>query len=261
MKKVKSYDVRWYGWKPDFPDKRDKKFIRMKVGAPIDLPEKVDLSKTMVSVYNQGALGSCTANATGGVYQYIQLKDDAVADWSTNPSRLFLYYNSRMLGGTIDIDSGAYIRDSIKAIAQFGVVPENEWPYIIKEFTKKPDQEIYKKAKNHRAIEYQRVDQTLIDIKTAIADGNPVIFGFSVYDAFEGREVARTGILNLPTKNETFKGGHAVVIVGYDDETKRFLVRNSWGSNWGTNGYFTMPYEYVTDGDLAADFWIIKKIT
>jgi C1A family cysteine protease len=263
MKKIKSLNVKWYGWIPDIPDKRDKKFtgMKMKSGTPISLPPKIDLSVNMVEVYNQGSLGSCTANATGGVFQYIQLKDDAVEDWTTNPSRLFLYYNSRLFQGTVNTDSGAYIRDSVKAVAKFGVVPEDEYPYVIKDFAKKPPTAIYNHAKDHRAIEYQRVEQTLTETKIALSEGNPVIFGFSVYDEFEGQTVAKTGILNLPTKNETLKGGHAVVIVGYDDETQRFLVRNSWGSDWGINGYFTMPYAYVIDGDLAADFWVIKKIT
>jgi len=94
-------------------------------------------------------------------------------------------------------------------------------------------------------------------MKACLAEGFPFVFGFSVYEGFESSEVARTGKLNLPKPKEAFMGGHAVMAVGYDDKTSRFIVRNSWATDWGLDGYFTMPYEYLTNENLSDDFWTI----
>jgi C1A family cysteine protease len=96
-------------------------------------------------------------------------------------------------------------------------------------------------------------------MKVCLATGFPFVFGFAVYESFQTQEVARTGIVNLPDKKESMLGGHAVVSVGYEDKLKRFIVRNSWGNDWGIKGYFTIPYQYLEDRDLSDDFWTIKK--
>jgi len=85
------------------------------------------------------------------------------------------------------------------------------------------------------------------------------VFGFSVYESFESDAVAKSGVLDLPAPGEKQVGGHAVVGVGYDDATKRILVRNSWGPAWGQAGYFTMPYDYVNNRNLSDDFWSIRR--
>ena len=236
------HNIQWYGWIPDHPDQRD---LRFRVAPHIlkALPPRVDLrGRNMPPVYDQRNLGSCTANAVCAAFQYNQLQDIDVPDWPCMPSRLFQYYNTRILEGTVNSDSGASIRNSIKSAVIYGEVPANVWPYILKKFTQKPPQKVYDMAVKHKAIEYQRLNQTLADIKGAVALGSPVVFGFSVYTAFEGELVAKTGVLNLPTSSETMVGGHAVLIVGYDDYSMRFIVRNSWGDDWGMAGYFTMPY-------------------
>jgi len=244
-----------YGWRPDVPDVRDHSFS---IAAPTKLPSLIDLRDACPMVYDQGKLGSCTANAIGAAYEFDVMKQKKV---DFTPSRLFIYYNERVIEGTIKQDAGAEIRDGIKSIAQTGVCTEKTWPYTISKFAKKPTKASFKEATKHKAVTYQRVNQNAIDLKTALAAGFPVIFGFSVYESFESVEVARTGVANLPLADERMIGGHAVLLVGYDDHTQRWLVRNSWGTNWGQAGYFTMPYSYLTNRNLASDFWTVTSVT
>ena len=90
-----------------------------------------------------------------------------------------------------------------------------------------------------------------------LADGFPFVFGFTVYESFETLKVAQTGIVPMPKKSERTLGGHAVMAIGYDQKQKHFIVRNSWGPQWGQAGYFTMPYAYLET--LASDFWTIRQ--
>jgi C1A family cysteine protease len=249
---------RKYGWTPDLPDHRDFLF-----SAPREvlakLPAKKDLRSSFAPVYDQGQLGSCTANAIGGAVQFDQKKQGLK---SFIPSRLFIYYNERAMEGTVNSDSGAQIRDGVKSVAKLGVCPETEWPYDIQKFTNKPTPPCYADAKKTEAAIYQRLDNTnLNQLKGCIADGYPFIFGFTVYDSFESDEVAKSGVVNMPETGEKVLGGHAVLAVGYDDEAQRFTVRNSWGKDWGMGGYFSMPYSYLTSTDLADDFWTIRQLT
>ena len=252
--KMKSNFIRRYGWIPDVPDHRDLLYAAMV--SVTKLPDKVDLRLRCPPVYDQGSLGSCTANAIGGAIQFERLKQKLKPDFV--PSRLFIYYNERAMENSIASDSGAQIRDGIKSIATLGDCPESEWPYDIEKFTVKPTKQCYKDAIKYTAVQYQRVPQMLSQMKGCIASGYPFVFGFSVYSGFENPKVAESGELNMPTSKETLLGGHAVVAVGYDDKTQRFIVRNSWGKSWGIKGYFTMPYAYLTDSNLADDLWTIR---
>ncbi|HET7487693.1 MAG TPA: C1 family peptidase [Acidimicrobiales bacterium] len=256
MAEVSQRKVQRYGWIPDIPDARDHIFaIAPEMLA--SLPPSVDLRADMPPVYDQGQLGSCTANAIGAAYQYMQRKQKL---GDLMPSRLFVYYNERVMEHTVDSDAGAMIRDGIKSVAQAGVCSEDLWPYDIAQFKTRPSAECYKAALDHQAIAYRRVVSTsLHQIQGALAGGTPVVFGFSVYDAFESAEVAKTGEVPLP-RGGTVLGGHAVLAVGYDDATQRFLVRNSWGPDWGLAGYCTMPYAYLTNSQLASDFWAIDTV-
>jgi C1A family cysteine protease len=249
--------IKWYGWVPDQPDIRDK--YRFKIAPAIaELPAKVDLRSDQPPMYNQFSLGSCTAQMGVGIFQYNQMQQNI--GWPEMPSRLFVYYNTRKLQGTIPEDSGASIRDTIKAIVKYGVCKASHWPYILNRFTNKPTQHCYNFAKKHTAVVYERVNQNINEIKAVLASKELIGIGFSVYDGFESQECSRTGVLNMPLSHERLLGGHAVVIVGYDDEAQRVIVRNSWGDDWGANGYFTMPYEYLLHSDLASDFWTIKIV-
>ena len=244
--------IKKYGWIPDVPDGRDHYFM----AAPVELPAKVDLtSQCPAKVYDQGQLGSCTANAIAGAIEFDLLKQKQ-SDFT--PSRLFIYYNERVIEHTVSEDSGAMIRDGIKSVNKQGAPHETLWPYKISKFTQKPPAKAFTDALLHQAVSYQRVKQDLGQMKTVLASGYPFVVGFAVYDSFESEEVARTGTVPMPGQNEQMLGGHAVLCCGYDDSTSRFIFRNSWGSNWGNKGYFTMPYQYLTDTDLSDDFWVIK---
>jgi len=223
------------------------------------LARRIDLRRQCPrTIYDQGQLGSCTGNAIGCAIQFERLKQKRKPDFI--PSRLFIYYNERDMEGTIKSDSGAQIRDGIKSVAKLGVCPEPEWPYDIKKFTARPPKKCFTHALKYKAVSYQRVIQTLNQMKGCLASGYPFVFGFSVYDSFEGDAVAKTGMVPMPAPKEKLLGGHAVLAVGYDDKQQRFLVRNSWGKSWGLGGYFTMPYAYMTDSNLCDDLWTIRVI-
>ncbi|HEY8502125.1 MAG TPA: C1 family peptidase [Solirubrobacterales bacterium] len=246
------------GWVPDLPDGRDLLYA-----APLKplakLPDKVDLRKQCPKeVYNQGDLGSCTANAIAGALEFDQKKQKLKGVFT--PSRLFIYYNERAMEGTIESDSGAMIRDGIKSVAKRGACKESSWPYKIERFREKPGRACYAEAKEHQAIQYMRVNQSLSQLKGCLAEGFPFVFGFAVYESFLGAKVARTGKVEMPRANEAWEGGHAVLAVGYDEGEQRFIVRNSWGSGWGIDGYFTMPYPYLLQGTLSRDFWTIRQV-
>ena len=253
---LKSRSVKRYGWVPDLPDARDFMFAAPQAVLG-DLPLKVDLRAKCPPVYDQGQLGSCTANAIGAAFEFAQMKEEMTA---FTPSRLFIYYNERKIEGTVGEDSGAMIRDGIKSVHQIGVCPEDMWAYDIARFTEQPPKKAYTEAARHQATVYRRVLPVLTQMQGALAGGVPFVFGFSVYESFETQEVARTGKVPLPQRSERLLGGHAVLAVGYDDRTQRFIVRNSWGEGWGTKGYCTMPYSYLTDRSLAQDFWAINAV-
>ncbi len=245
-----------HGWNPDMPDIRDYKFVAKK----ITLPSSVDLRNSgfmPTTVYDQDQLGSCTANAIAGAIEYEMKKQREV---TFTPSRLFIYYNERVMEGTVRQDSGAQIRDGVKCVVKQGVCPEKDWQYIENRFAVKPPNSCYATGLNHQVLTYERVGQTLTELKSCLAMGYPIIFGFSVYDSFESDTVARTGILNMPKKGEQLLGGHAVLCIGYNESTQRFLVRNSWGSGWGLGGYYWMPYAYLTNNNLCDDFWKITLL-
>jgi len=259
-----------YGWQPDLPDARDHIHSVPRI-ALATLPPSVDLRDHQPAVYDQGRIGSCTANAIAGAFEFDLVKQGLV---DFTPSRLFIYYNERAVEGQVLYDSGAQIRDGIKSVARLGVPPESEWPYddTPPEYDggpfpsdaragQKPSAEVYADALANRAISYQRVVRDLDQLRGVLANGFPFVFGFSVYTSFESREVASTGVAPMPQPDEELLGGHAVLAVGYDDAGSRFLVRNSWGTGWGQEGYFTLPYEYLTERSLSSDFWTVRSVS
>jgi len=155
--------------------------------------------------------------------------------------------------GTINSDSGAMIRDGIKSTVKQGICSEKTWPYVIGQFKKKPPSQAYVEALSHQVTVYSSII-SLNDMKQCLAQGFPFVFGFTVYESFESDVVAKTGVVPMPKRGESVLGGHAVVAVGYDDSTQRFMVRNSWGKGWGLAGYCTMPYQYL-NSRLASDMW------
>jgi C1A family cysteine protease len=252
------YAVKHYGWLRDLPDQRDHLYA-----APAEtlaaLPPAMDLRSHCPPIYDQGQLGSCTGNGIAAALQFDRMKQKLTPNFI--PSRLFIYYNERVIEHTVNTDAGAQIRDGIKSVSSQGDCPESEWPYDIAKFAAKPPPNCYKDAIKYKAVQYQRLVQTLNQMKGCLASGYPFVFGFTVYDSFESPQVAKSGSVPMPAPKEKVLGGHCVDAVGYDDTQQRFIVRNSWGTGWGMHGYCTMPYAYLTDANLASDFWTIRLVS
>ena len=256
------------GWMRDLPDPRDHVY-----SAPLAmlqaLPTTVDLTPTF-PVYNQGRIGSCTANALAGALQFDRTKSGQSPDFI--PSRLFIYYNERVIESDPSNDGGAQLRDGIKSLQQKGVCPENEWPYddtpaayeggpfpVGSRPATCPPQTCYNDAVSYCITGYQRLNQILSQLQGCLASGFPFVFGFSVFDGWYDRTPQAT-VVPIPSNSDRQVGGHAVMCVGYDNSQNLFKIRNSWGSDVGENGYFYMPYGYVTEPTLASDFWVINAV-
>jgi len=255
-----------YGWRPDLPDHRDLLYATPHPVA-LALPPSADLRPGCPPVYDQGQLGSCTANAIAGAIEFEQIKQKLP---KFTPSRLFIYYNERVIENDVASDNGAQIRDGIKGVASQGVCPETLWPYNDQNtdpnpcptcpYAQKPSPQCFTEAQKHTVKLYQRLTPILNTLKGCLASGYPFVFGFTVYESFESAKVARTGIVSMPGPSEKVVGGHAVVGVGYNDAKQQFIVRNSWAATWGIKGYCLMPYAYLTDTNLADDFWTIRTV-
>ena len=246
-----------YGWVRDLPDARDYLYAAPLYRFPSGLPASVDLRNECPPVYDQGQLGSCTGNGIAGAIEFDQRKQGTK---EFTPSRLFIYYNERVIEGTVSQDSGAQVRDGIKSVATLGAPSEADWPYNINEFAQKPPAKAYLDAKHDLVTSYSRVAQSLTQMQGCLAEGYPFVFGFTVYESFEGQQVADTGVVPMPSHGEKVVGGHCVVAVGYDDSQRHFIIRNSWGTGWGVKGYCYMPYEYLLSPHLASDFWTIRSV-
>ncbi len=251
---------RKYGWLPDLPDRRD---VAYKVKKAVAL-KSVDLTivKKFPGILDQDVIGSCTGNGWASQILFLLLNNHVQK--VKNPdllSRLFIYYEERVLMNTVNYDSGAYIRDGIKVIAKKGVCYEKTWAYNISKFKNKPTPKAYEEALKFKAVKYQRIDSTnLNDIVACLLSGFPIVHGFTVYESFETDKVARTGVVPMPGKNERALGGHCTVIVGYDLRTNRFKCANSWGTSWGNKGFYTIPASYLTNLNMADDFWTCQLI-
>lgn len=247
---------RKYGWRRDLPDVRDYKY---KIVKEISLPTEVDLRKPIYPIIDQGDIGSCVGCGVANIdyaVQHIQKKENPFY-----PSRLFIYYNARSLIGTTWYDSGATIRDGIKSIVRWGACDEGLWSYNTWKYRLKPSGSCYTKAEQNQAIKYESVSQDLYSIKHVLASGYPIVGGIVLYDSFQSKRVEETGIVGMPNPlKERQLGGHCISIYGYSDKNQWFICMNSWGSFWGDKGWFYLPYDYVLNKGLAADFWVVKLV-
>lgn len=254
------------GWRPEKPDQRDTQFDHNKVlrKRRQKLPAHVDLRETgnLQPIYDQGNLGSCTANASGKAYEF-QQRQQGLSDYV--PSRLFIYLNERKLEGSIPYDAGAEIRDGLKVLNKLGAPHETLWPYNESQFTVEPPPPVYDDGLLHRALGYQAVEVHTTAVKAALAAGHPVIAGFTVYESFW--EIGADGFMKVPGPTEKVEGGHAIIKVGYQkmkapwDRAKKDyeIIQNSWGSSWGDGGYFYAPMGWFCNRYNADDFWLISQ--
>lgn len=241
-------------------DKVDARDHVLQLKKPANLPASVDLRQTpwMPPVLDQGNAGSCAAHASANALHYL-LRKEKVGDWP--PSRLFIYYTTRVYieHTPASEDSGVTIRDVCKALRAYHVCDEKFMPYLDTNIALKPSALAVANANLHKQIKYSAVPQTLQDIKTTLAAQIPILIGVQLYESFESDEVIQTGIVPMPdTAKEALLGGHALAIYGYKDDTKQFIVMNSWSSAIADKGFFYLPYNYVINPDLAADFWAIQ---
>ncbi len=284
------------GWLPDYPDFRDysinydrvskfkkslgqEKSIKQmlkEVGilnkSGKKLASSADLRPWCPPIEDQENLGSCTAHAGVGIVEYFERR---AFGRHIDASRLFLYKVTRRLAN-LSGDSGAFLRSTMGALALFGVPPEEYWPYNISDFEVEPTAFCYSFAQNYQAVSYYRLDSRDVStddllkrIKLFLSAGLPSMFGFTVYRSIDQGYIS--GKIPYPSENDIEDGGHAVIAVGYDDAMKiknnnpgskettgAILIRNSWGTGWGENGYGWMPYDYILNG-LADDWWSLLK--
>lgn len=242
------------GWKRDLPDPRDYRF-RSSIKAAL-LPAGVDRRSAMPpGALEQGVLGSCVSNACSVAYDYELMREGRQP---INPSRLFQYYNQRVIENTVQSDAGSSIRAAFQTLDHDGVCPESLWPYDIVQFRTRPSQQCYDVALKGQVVQYYRVDQTPQEIMGALAEGYLVVFGFMLYKQFE--QVGSQGTVTMPPTNQAPLGGHAGLLCGYSSEGAWYINRNSWGVGWGDEGYCYFPSSYVMHPQLADDFWALKLI-
>ena len=248
-----SFNIPKYHWVPDKPDARDYAY---QVTNTTTQPNTVDLRQYCTLIEDQGQLGSCTGNAIAGAIELLDKRTNKQRD----VSRLFIYYYERYLEGTVNYDAGAYIRDGIRACYTYGAPLESLWPYDVRKFRTQPSTASIADAARRKVTLYQRAADHAACLD-ALANGYPVIIGFSVYSSFESYAVAATGNMPYPNVNtEELLGGHAVLLVGYDKSRQVYIVRNSWGAGWGDRGYFYMPFRVIQNTAMSSDFWVIKTV-
>jgi len=244
-----------FGWKPQLPDYRDRMLADHEAILPAaTLPPVVDLRPGDSLIRDQGQLGSCTAFAGEGAFRF-EAKKQGLTDFLGSP--LFLYYQERVDQNTVAADSGASIREISKALANYGLAPETDWPYNLGMFTQQPPTKAYQDALNHKVTQYLAVAQQLDQMRSCLATGFPVMFGFTVWANFE--QIGANGMVPMPAGSVL--GGHANLIVGYDDARQVFISRNSWGPGFGDQGYLYFPYAFVLNSGIASDFWSLRLVS
>ncbi len=242
------------GYRPEKQNSKDKKYSASR---DRQLPPKVDLRSYMTPVENQGNSNSCTANAMAGAYEYLT---NRILGQSADVSRLFIYYNARELDGDCSQDQGTYLKSCVKVLRKHGACSENTWSFNLDQILEQPPKKAYKEAANFRVEDAARVEIDLYTMQSCLAEGYPFAFGLQLFSSFQ--QAGSTGLVPMPDPdNEKHDGGHAMLCVGYSDVDQVFIVRNSWGADWGEQGYCYIPYDYMTKPDLIHDCWTIRQVS
>lgn len=244
----------WYGCRRDTRDPRDREFVPR----VSHLPEAVDLRPSCPPVMDQGAIGSCTAHGITGALRTLLIK---AGKPDVPLSRLQLYYDERKAEGAVGSDAGAEIRTGIKCAAKIGVAHERLWPYETKHYRAKPPAAAYADAVAFNALQYERVAIDALAVKAALAAGFPVVIGLTLFKSFDGRDVAKTGVVPMPDlKHDKPDGGHCLYVVGYGQKPAHFTVRNSWGPSWGDHGDCYFPEAYIGSNKFGSDYWVVHGV-
>lgn len=245
------------GWRAEAPDANDHMFNDHPAKMILkESPQNgiVDLRKWCSPVEDQRDLGSCVANAVVGGLELLQIRNGQPLK---DLSRLFVYYNSRLMHQQADVDEGTYIRLAMGTLSALGTCSESKWPYDTSKVFYRPSWGSYREAYANKIQSYYRIDgdgsYRLAQINKALEAGHPVVFGCMVDNHF--MNTGGDGKISMPQTGRVVQGGHAMLIVGYKDFGRTLIVRNSWGTGWGDNGYCYMPDTYL-DATDANDFWV-----
>ena len=257
-----SRTIQGYGFRPSLPDHRDL----IADASGIKVAREVDPRADMTPIYDQGQIGSCTGQAVAGAVDYHRIVGGQAPFY---PARLAIYSCERIIEGqSLDADTGAYGRDGFKAATKYGLLREVDYPYSDQApvWQDDPRDELAKAEMaggdhfTRLHSPYKAVPRRLSSFKAVLSNHQTIAFGFSVYQSFETNEVAKTGIMPLPGPGEKIVGGHEVLAIGYlAREPNHVLVRNSWGTGWGMNGYLLMPWAVLLDASMSSDFRTIYR--
>jgi C1A family cysteine protease len=252
---------KWFGCLPDLKDPRDEAFLFSTISKPVVLPPKSDNRSLNCPVWDQGNEGSCTGFGTNDAVEQWLLKNHK--DEFVHLSAKFTYFNGRLVEGTTDQDSGAMIRDVVKATAKYGLVADIDFPYVAGDYADVPNKSVYANGKRHIVKSFHRV-RGIEQIRQAIAQGYSVVGGWTLYDNF--MRVGSDGILGWPSANDSIAGGHCMKIEDYDDTeqlsgstTGVITALNSWSKTWGDQGRVHMSYDYCEK--CGNDFWALVLIS
>ena len=210
-------------------------------------------------MYDQLHLNSCSANAIAAALRFDEIKEGMSG--VPSPSRLFIYYNERVLAGLVGTNSAVPLREGYRTIVKLGACPEAMWPYNVRRFRSRPTPPCYRAALRRRAIAYYRIRRSISHLRACLVEQSPFVMALGVHQSMMSRAVKKTGMVPLPTRRDPLLGGHAVLVVGYDHARRLLVFRNSWGTTWGDRGYGYLPYAFIASPDLTWDFWTLRRVS
>lgn len=257
-----------FGWKPDLPDIHDKfyQFEKIEFTAETDTEtdsdsetegsfkiDRIDLRDQFPPVYDQESLHCSVPCSILSVYRFFTNKTNPEEEYI--PSRMHLHQLTSLIDSN---DRSLSIKNALHILEKVGTVSEE-----IIGFGEYPDHDerfLGIEAKPPKLIKYRKVEQSKEQFKRALDAGYPIIFGMSLYSSSLTEGTRKTGEIKMPTKSDQVVGGISMVLVGYDNQRKHWIVRNSWGTQWGDKGYGYIPFSYLTNPQLANSFWVIYKL-